>query len=100
MAQLQNPRRLLDPDEVTPWRSGWVPCSGGSSASALALLALDEGPVSAAAARGLVAGHQPRPARSVGVDDQLKAQGLAQSDSGDGESIQVDLDGNGAAAPV
>ena len=94
MAQLQNPRRLLDPDEVHPlaqWLGPVLRRQLAHQPAALALLALDEGPLllQQQPEGWLLATNQGQPDLSA-VDDQLKAQGLAQSDlSGDGESIQV-----------
>ena len=94
MAQLQNPRRLLDPDERHPlaqWLGPVLRRQLVHQPAALALLELDEGPLllQQQPEGWLLATSHGQPDLSV-VDDQLKAQGLAQSDlSGDGESIQV-----------
>ena len=94
MAQLQDPRRLLDPDELHPlaqWLGPVIKRHLAQQPAALALLELDDGPLllQQQPEGWLLATSHGQPELSA-VDDQLKAQGLAQSDlSGDGESIQV-----------
>ena len=94
MAQLQNPHRLLDPDEGHPlaqWLGPVLKQRLAQQPAALAVLELDEGPLlwQQQDEGWLLASGHDEPDLSA-VDDQLKAQGLAQSDlSGDGESIQV-----------
>ena len=94
MAQLQDPSRLLDPDELHPlaqWLGPVLKRHLAQQPAALALLELDEGPLllQQQPEGWLLATSHGQPELSA-VDDQLKAQGLAQSDlSGDGESIQV-----------